>query len=98
MAIARKLVGIAASTLPTLPVNLPGLAAHPPQLAFLPSQFGLLFCFQKRRDDRLDGSYGCGFGLLLDFLEHACALLALQFPLGKVSTHDAEDSLWRRFL
>ena len=77
MPIARKLVGIAASTLPTVPINLTWLAAHSPGLSFLPSQFGLLFGFQKGGDDRVDGLQGCRFGLLLHFLEDACAFLPL---------------------
>src|ERR1700676_3027441 len=49
MPIAGKLVRITTPTLPTVPVNLVRLAAYSSWLPFLPSQFGLLFGFQKGR-------------------------------------------------
>jgi len=81
MPITHKLVGIAASTLPALPIDLTRLTAHSPGLTFLPPQFGLLFCFQKGGDDRVDSLQGNRFGLLLHFLEDACSFLPLEFPL-----------------
>ena len=77
MPITDTLVGIVASTLSTVPINLPRLTADSPWLPFLPSQFGLLFGFQKRRDERGDRLQGSRFGLLLYFLEDVCSFLTL---------------------
>jgi len=77
MPIAGKLMGIAATTMPTGPIDLSRLATHSSCFAFLSSQFGLLFGLQKRRENRLDGGKGGQFDLLLHFLQHLCALLTL---------------------
>lgn len=77
MPISWKLGGLPTPTLPTVPVHLTSLGTDASWLAFLPSQFGLLFCFQKRWDNRLEGDEGCRFGWLLHFLQDACALFAL---------------------
>ena len=87
MPIARKLVGIAASTLPTVPINLTRLGCSLAWAPLSPVPVYLLFGFQKGGDDRVDCLQGCRFGLLLHFLEDALRSCPCSFPAKSVYSY-----------
>ena len=69
MAVSCELIGILASTMPTLPVTLARLLPHGAPTAFFASQLGRYLRFQKGHDDLLGGLYHGFFDLLLDGLK-----------------------------
>jgi hypothetical protein len=77
MPITRKLVGIRASALPTVPINLACLRTHPSWFSFLPAQFRRHLFFEKGGEHWLDRHQGGSFRLLLYFLQHVFALCSL---------------------
>ncbi len=77
MAVARELVGIPTSAVPTLPVDLAQLATDVPCFSFLSSEFGAHFGFQEPLEDGSDRRTGCGFRLFLHGLQRVLAF----FPL-----------------
>jgi hypothetical protein len=77
MTVPYELVGIATSTVGTLPVYCAWLAADPAGLPFLSPQFGCHLGFQKLLQNGLNG-ISCGsFRLFLYHLQHLLALLTL---------------------
>jgi hypothetical protein len=77
MAVARELVGILTSAVPTLPVDLARQATDVPCFSFLSSDFGAHFGFQELLEDRSDRRTGCGFRWFLRGLQHVLAFFSL---------------------
>src|SRR5229473_3350116 len=94
MAIARKVLRIAAATLPTHPIDFPWLSADMAHRSFLASQLGGYLGFQQRFYYGFDRRCGCPFGSLVDFFQDGLPLGCFQFPLSKVYSHTADPSWW----